>query len=278
MTKAESIGDPQFLRMRNKDLSTRLCEVEEDNRRLKGQLDRPSSRSKSFSTEPQLREGERIEVVPDVDLLLSREERGQASTEGGGPRRASPQADPVVMRPPLRGTSRPVPSTRTPVPVGQDLEDQLSQQIAALVASRKELRERKRRDKMEQIPSQATNQEVSLGKEKSGKPQRAMPRIVEDVVLVPARSTPMLDRDFPPLGQAMQTTEDGWTKVLSNRRKKSQMSAYPQMMSVTGPFEPAKMDLRRMPRRPLYRSRGEDLLERQPSPLLGDRTSAMLMP
>lgn len=151
VTKAEAVGDPVFLRMRNNEVSLKLKESEKENLRLKEQLRSLRSRSVSYIG----RSVENVEITPDVNYILARKS-GTEREDGGGKesnvrgRNGNSKgrildcldALPAPMRPPLRNS--PLRALSAGKPPELDREEVISRQIAALEASRKELRERGR--------------------------------------------------------------------------------------------------------------------------------------
>lgn len=203
VTKAEATGDPTFLRMRNAELSTRLKVIEKENSKLKDQLRRPSHNRDYLS-----RSVEKIVVTPDINSSLQEDNRCSTELE------LKP-----AMRPPIKGISKPVPSTSVKYTVDdKEREELMSKQIESLIESRKMLREKRNADIRVYTPARGgSTDKVEAPRSK------AVPRIIEDKIIVPAGSAagyPALQQDTRhlPLDSA---TDGDWATVVSGRERRS---------------------------------------------------------
>lgn len=126
--------------------------LEKENRKLKEDNNRGEQK---WSTGKH-RKIEDIVVTPDVEYYMKRTvEEGKKEKNRDMLRERSVDSlrkgridEKIVMRPPLRGVSKPIPEYKTIE--REDLEEDINRQIKALVTSRKIIRENKKATEKEQ--------------------------------------------------------------------------------------------------------------------------------
>lgn len=220
--RAEKNGDQAYLRMRNSEMSLRIKQLEKENQRLK-QKARGSASSGSLnvkSVSPGLNSvepselAESIVVSPDVGYIFTDCNQVVQREKNGKIIHMSNKEDlPLPMRPPIKGVSKPIPDT-----VDRVTEEDFSRQISALIAARKEFRDRKKMDMKNGRnyvrDGDGRKDEMTEGIQKNGveKGQRSKggPRIVEDIMITPAYS----DRN-PAL---VDGKLENWSQVVRKRK------------------------------------------------------------
>lgn len=206
--KAEASGDLSFLKMRNVELTTKIKTLEGENVTLKEELKR---RKQNGNMGP-VRNIEQLEVIPDIQYLIEGDRNEElknirARKQEGLKKRGSEE---MVMRPPLKGKSTPIPLPRNKTNEPADSEVEINNQIEALIATRREMREEKKR----KVEKQTAYTEM----ENRGK-VKVYPRIIEDRMIVPPRGMYLErgNKEFPPL---RKITDSGWTTVVTKNKKK----------------------------------------------------------
>lgn len=158
--RVESSGDSKFLRMRNTEQALRLITLQAENGRLREQL-----KSTSLKTSParKRRVGEKITVAPDIEYFAAGESSdGEKEGIGEQHMKESPPSPPP-KRPALKGVSRkistlplglpssPLTATSRKKKNGNENKEEecLTRKIEDLVAQRREVRARRRGEKVE---------------------------------------------------------------------------------------------------------------------------------
>lgn len=164
--KAESSGDPNFLRTRNRELEGKIRKLEEENTRLREEIDK-----KDRKRGPNERKAaEEIVVTPDIHIYEG--ERGatnrrQRYREVKGTQRTQSEEE-----------------QEDPTKLMKEMEMRLSQEIESLVSKKKEAREFIKLHK--QVKKQEMEIEEMISEE--DKIINRKPRIIEDTWLPPERS------------------------------------------------------------------------------------------
>lgn len=204
--KAEATGDPDFLRMRNRELVTELNAAEKEINSLKDN----NKRLKQVKIEEK-RNTEKIIVSPDLGCYLPQYEKGgnirkpkgyiqerMRGTEG-----RETEEEEIIMRPPLKGIANPIPSQRD-----IDVQEQeISKQIEALIATRKEMRNIRK------------GKEGGQEEKDVGKTRRNLPKIIGNEMIAPPGNYEGRGEEFPPL---KETCGVKWTTIVSKMKKKKE--------------------------------------------------------
>lgn len=219
VVRTEAVGDPQFLRMRNSELTTRMKEMEKDNSRLKDQVRKSIPGADS---PPRKRKVEKLmPTVANVGAeyaAVSRVTTPVAAERGSFP--------PLPQRTP-RNKTQEVTVQRAPPPVAHrytdtedtEAESRLTQQINLLLAARNLERDRRRKEGQERTRAgrqdtwNRTEERRRTGEVREGG-GKVGPRILSDVQLVPPSET------SPMPTPAVSATEEEWRVATGGRKKR----------------------------------------------------------
>lgn len=192
--RIEEKGDLEYQKRRNAELRSQLLASQREQARMNRRIDDLQN------TIIELRRSITLnERIPQIDKATSPIE----STWAGETGMYSVEKENVVMRPPIKGVSTPIPNKGLDNNRNQQRDDaELSRQIVELVAKRKSLRQAKK--------------DAARSRSRSG--GRNLPRIVENVQIVPPRTTQNAQED---MNTNRTLGEESWQVVKSKERNKN---------------------------------------------------------
>lgn len=208
-TRVESKGNIEYQKRRNAELQAQLLASQRDVARLNRRVD---------DLQRTLEEIRRYMVtdgsIPKFDKATSPLEKEESTK------------DAVVMRPPLKGVSVPIPSRKNrDVSNAEDVE--ITKQIVELVARRKQLRKNRQNNSSDRSidPSPVT---------KDRGPKRQLPRVISNIQVAPPRESALSQQASQrEIEEERSAVTDEWQEVESKttRRKKVKIAKRQELQS-----------------------------------------------
>lgn len=224
VVRSEAVGDPQFLRMRNTELTTRLKEVEKENGWLKEQ-----ARKTSPGADSPLR---KRKVERRVLATTSADVENTAALREMTPTNAEREEFPPLPQRTPRNKIGETAAQRAPPPAVQrytdaedtEAESYLTQQINLLLAARNLERDRKRREGQKRIWTSGqengnrTEERKRMEKATEGNRKKTGARIISDVRVVPPPEARLMEGAST---SALSASETDWKVAAGGRRRRN---------------------------------------------------------
>ncbi|KMQ93686.1 hypothetical protein RF55_6197 [Lasius niger] len=222
--KIEDFGDPSYLQRKNVELMAELAASRQETMQLRRDLSDLQQTVQDMKNTMRTRDADQVALKSDKATSLATplpkrnnrsKERTKAPVNSGSSGNVISAGD-VVMRPPLKKISTPIPAVEVDVTKGyKDMESSISKQILDLIAKRKEVREAIKQGG--NPPSSLPSTSSTVDKTKKGI------RIIENIQLIPPnkKNNNTLINPGPSTSRNDVSGEGTWETVSNKKKKKA---------------------------------------------------------